>query len=115
MIIVTGGPNSSSLAASAASASPVSAPVTVVHTITPIQPMQSPLGPFFSMFSPNEIFGIVFALVFIVWALYTVVVLYHWFRYGRRSTITIPMIIVHFVVSGFLFLMASSAFISSFL
>ena len=98
-----------------ASAAVTVAPVTATNAIPPTQiaQMQSPFGTLFNSISQVQLFGIVFGLVFLVWVLYTTIVLYHWFRYSRKSRLTIPVVVVHLVVSGFLFLMASSAFLSS--
>ena len=46
--------------------------------------------------------------IFIVWAVYTVVVAYHWLRYGHRSWLAIPAVVVHVFISGLcIFLIAS--------
>jgi tellurite resistance protein TehA-like permease len=61
-------------------------------------------------FSTGEVLEIVFALVFAVWAIYTIVVFYHWIRYGHSTKISIPALILHVIVSSALFLMAASGF-----
>lgn len=58
----------------------------------------------------SSILTIIFFLIFLFWAIYTVVVAYHWFRYGHRSWLAIPAIVVHVVISGLcIFLIASGA------
>ncbi len=70
--------------------------------------MQSP----FVSFAANQprVLEIVFVLIFFVWAIYTIVMIYHWIKYGHRSKIAIPAIIIHLIVSTLLFLMAASGF-----
>lgn len=56
----------------------------------------------------SSILTIVFFLVFVGWAVYSVVAAYHWFRYGHRSWLAIPALAIHIIVSGiFILLMAS--------
>ncbi len=93
-------------------ASGASAPVTAVQAI-PVNPISSPFGTLFATFTPVQVFGIVFFLIFVVWAIYTIVFIYHWFRYNRSSPLTIPFITLHLMVSAFLFLMASSGFLTA--
>jgi len=56
----------------------------------------------------SSILTIVFFLIFVAWTIYTVVVAYHWFRYGHRSWLAIPAIVVHLIISGILILMIAS-------
>jgi hypothetical protein len=43
--------------------------------------------------------SIAFLVLFIIWAIYTVIAGYHWLRYGHRSIVAIPALIVHVVAS----------------
>ncbi|MDB5236933.1 MAG: hypothetical protein JWL88_35 [Parcubacteria group bacterium] len=43
---------------------------------------------------------VLFSVVFIVWIIYTLVVIYHWFRYRHKSWFAVPAIVLHFFVSG---------------
>ena len=79
----------------------------------PFQPLQSPLGTSFIRLSTAEVFLIVFSLIFVIWLIYTAVAAYHWFRFGHRSAIGVPALLVHVFVSGFLFLLAGSAFLGT--
>jgi tellurite resistance protein TehA-like permease len=54
----------------------------------------------FSAFLP-----VIFAVAFFIWTAYTIIVAYHWFRYGHRSLLAIPMLAVHVGVSGVLLLL----------
>jgi hypothetical protein len=76
-----------------------------------ISPLQSLRIPFMqasrATFSTVQVLEIVFALV---WAIYTLVVFYHWIRYGHSLKAGIPALIIHLVVSGALFLFAASGF-----
>jgi len=58
----------------------------------------------------EQVVSVVFALLFILWALYTLITAYHWVRYGHRSSIAIPALITHVIVSGYLALFAVSGF-----
>lgn len=73
-----------------------------------MQPI-SPL-PSFSLFSVGGLesfLAVVITIVFIWWALFTLVSSYHWLRYARDSWIAIPAIAVHLFVSGWIFVFAT--------
>jgi tellurite resistance protein TehA-like permease len=44
--------------------------------------------------------AVIFSLVFVMWAIYTFVVIYHWFRYRHKSWFAVPIIVVHLFISG---------------
>ena len=50
----------------------------------------------------GSVVAIAFAILFIVWALYTVIAGDHWLRYGHSSAVAIPALITHVVVSWLL-------------
>lgn len=56
----------------------------------------------------SSILTIVFFLVFVAWAIYTIVVAYHWFRYGHRSWLAVPAIVAHVIFSGMCILIMAS-------
>ena len=58
----------------------------------------------------EQVIAVVFALLFILWALYTLITTYHWLRYGHRSSVAIPALITHVIVSGYLAVYAVSGF-----
>ena len=68
------------------------------------------LPAFLQNVSADQVVAVTFALLFILWALYTLITTYHWLRYGHRSSIAIPALITHVVVSGYLALYAVSGF-----
>lgn len=73
----------------------------------------SPAGsslPLFTAAEAQHAISIGFALLFILWSIYTVITSYHWLRYGHRSAVAIPALIMHVIVSGFLALYAISGF-----
>jgi hypothetical protein len=70
-------------------------------------PFESPLYSLPSLHVGN-LFIILFFLVFVAWAVYTIIAAYHWFRYGHRSWLAIPAIVTHVVVSGALILYIAS-------
>jgi tellurite resistance protein TehA-like permease len=63
-------------------------------------------GGSFSLPDVSSVFPAIFAIAFFIWVVYTLVVTYHWIRYGHRSLITVPMLVLHVVVSGTLMLLA---------
>lgn len=53
--------------------------------------------------APADLSGVIpvlFSLVFIVWVIYTLVVIYHWFRYRHKSWFAVPLNAMHLFVSG---------------
>lgn len=58
--------------------------------------------PLFTEIEAQQAVSILFTLLFILWALYTLITAYHWLRYGHRSSVAIPALITHVVVSGLL-------------
>ena len=74
----------------------------------PLVPFAPPA--FLQYVNVDQVVSVVFALLFILWALYTLITAYHWLRYGHRSSVAIPALITHVVVSGFLSLYAVSGF-----
>ena len=49
-----------------------------------------------------------FLLAIVVWIIYTLIVCYHWLRYGHRSWFAIPAIVLHIFMSGFFIIFALS-------
>lgn len=47
---------------------------------------------------------VAFTLLFIVWVVYTIVIIYHWFRYRHQSWFAVPAVVLHLFVSGTIFL-----------
>ena len=74
-----------------------------------LQYIPSPIASF--ALNQGQMLEIVFFLVFFVWGIYTIVIIYHWMRYGNRAAVAVPVIIAHFVISLALFLMAAIAFV----
>lgn len=58
----------------------------------------------------ETVLAVVMTLVFIWWAIFTLVVIYHWFRYARDSWVTVPVLVLHVVVSGWIFVFAIGGF-----
>ncbi|MFA9263045.1 MAG: hypothetical protein ACEQSB_06920, partial [Undibacterium sp.] len=65
---------------------------------------------FLSHIDASQVVSVLLALLFIVWAVYTIVASYHWLRYGHNSTVAIPALVVHIAMSGYLALFAISGF-----
>ncbi|MEA2701932.1 MAG: hypothetical protein QOE22_641 [Candidatus Parcubacteria bacterium] len=66
------------------------------------------LGGGFGISDLSVAFPVIFAIVFFIWVAYTLVLAYHWFRYGHRSFLAVPMLVLHVVVSGTLMLLAAA-------
>ena len=68
-------------------------------------------SPFVSFtLSQGQVLESLFGIVFFVWVIYSIVIVYHWIRYGHRSPIGVSALIAHFVISLGLFLLAASGF-----
>ncbi|KND51032.1 MAG: hypothetical protein AB202_01315 [Parcubacteria bacterium C7867-007] len=52
----------------------------------------------------SGVIPVVFSIIFLIWTIYSIVIMYHWFRYHHRSWFAVPAIVMHFVVSGFIIL-----------
>ncbi len=63
--------------------------------------------PSFPAASIETILAIVITIVFIWWAIFTVVAIYHWFRFARDSWLAVPAVAVHLFVSGWIFVFAT--------
>lgn len=64
-------------------------------------PFDKPLVSFSSA-DFSGILTIAFFVLFVVWVIYTLIVAYHWFRYGRHSWLAVPAICLHLFVSSVL-------------
>ncbi|HEX2792319.1 MAG TPA: hypothetical protein VHO23_01205 [Candidatus Paceibacterota bacterium] len=71
------------------------------------------IGPAFSAASAYQVVSVAAWVIFILWALYTLIAAYHWLRYGHRSPIAIPALVAHVIVSALLALYAISGFIAT--
>ena len=49
--------------------------------------------------SPGTVVVWVLYVIFAFWALYTLVAIYHWFKYSHASSIAFPAIAVHLFIS----------------
>lgn len=90
------------------------------HFAVAVQPgVNAPLNPFPPspyVTTPASIpFGSIFTglffIILFVWLIYTLVVAYHWFRYGHRSWFAIPAMAMHLFVSGFCIAFALSGLV----
>lgn len=73
-----------------------------------MQPTVVPsLLPSFPAASLETILAAVITLVFIWWAIFTGVAIYHWVRFARDSWLAVPAIAVHLFVSGWIFVFAT--------
>lgn len=70
--------------------------------------LQSPFVTIFSFVNVSQIISVVFLVLFLIWLVYTIISAYHLLRYGHRSSVTIPALIVHLIMSGFLALYSVS-------
>ena len=59
---------------------------------SPLEAVSSPLSIFPEGASAYDILSVVFTVIFILWAIYTVIAIYHWLRFGRNSWLAVPAI-----------------------
>ena len=71
------------------------------QAVQTLQPGQAPAPLHIDL---SGIVPVVFSLIFLVWVIYTFIVIYHWFRYRHKSWFAVPAIALHFFVSGSLIL-----------
>ncbi len=62
----------------------------------------------FGNVTSESVISVLFTLIFIWWLIYTMVAVYHWFRYGRSSWIAVPAVALHLAVSGGIFIYMTS-------
>lgn len=72
-------------------------------------PTELPIPKFaiFDAISTEGVISVVITLVFIWWAIYTLVAIYHWFRYGRDSWVAVPAVVLHLAISVWIFVFAT--------
>lgn len=68
------------------------------------------LAPTLSVIDPMKVVSVIAWAMFVLWLLYTFIATYHWLRYGYRSSIALPAIFMHLIVSAALALFAISGF-----
>lgn len=77
----------------------------------PLTGISSPLeafAPLIARIDVTSVVSVTFALLFLVWVIYTVIASYHLLRYGHSSAVAIPAILTHVLVSFLLSLFAIS-------
>lgn len=77
---------------------------------TPLQGVSNPLSFLPPATSAYDVLSIVFTIIFILWALYTLIAIYHWLRFARTSWIAVPAVGLHLFVSAVLMIFATSGF-----
>lgn len=78
----------------------------------PFAPAFDPALPFFTPVETEQAVSILFAAGFILWALFTIITAYHWLRYGHRSSVALPALATHVIVSALIAIYAVSGLIS---
>ncbi len=73
----------------------------------PLQPFALPQGISIHL-SAGSTIGWALLLVFLIWAVYTLVASYHWIRYSHAPAVALPAIIAHLAVSAALMSFALS-------
>ncbi len=61
----------------------------------------------FGAVSVESVLSILILVVFAWWAIFTLVVIYHWARYARDSWMAVPAIAAHLAVSAWIFVFAT--------
>ncbi|MFM2330994.1 MAG: hypothetical protein RLZZ26_501 [Candidatus Parcubacteria bacterium] len=69
------------------------------HPLQPFHPPTSLTTLFPSGFSSGLVAPTLLSFVLIFWAVYTMVAVYHWFKYSHASLVAVPAIGVHLFVS----------------
>ncbi|HET9641411.1 MAG TPA: hypothetical protein VFP46_01000 [Candidatus Paceibacterota bacterium] len=69
----------------------------------PLQPFAPPTALFtdlhFAGLSAGFALELVLFFAFSFWAVYTIVAIYHWFRFSHASLVTFPAVATHLIVS----------------
>lgn len=68
------------------------------------------LVPEFQLFTSaglESVLAVIITIVFIWWAVFTLVAFYHWFRFGRDTWVAVPAVVLHLFVSGWIFIFAT--------
>ncbi|HYE23048.1 MAG TPA: hypothetical protein VEA92_01185 [Candidatus Paceibacterota bacterium] len=76
----------------------------------PIEAIGSPLSFLPRVDNAYDLVSILFTGIFLLWAIYTVISIYHWLRYGHNSWIAVPSIALHLFISAVLMIFATSGF-----
>ena len=76
----------------------------------PLDAISSPLSFLPRITTAYDLVSIIFTLVFLTWAVYTIISIYHWMRYGHHSWIAVPAIGAHLFISAALMIFATSGF-----
>lgn len=76
----------------------------------PLQPL--PVPSFLTTLDSRVVLSSIFLMLAFVWLIYTLVATYHWLRYGHRSAVAIPVLIIYVVVSWLLASYAVSGFVA---
>ena len=61
----------------------------------------------FSAANLETVLAVVITIVFIWWAVFTLVAVYHWMRYARDTWLAVPALAVHLFVSAWIFIFAT--------
>lgn len=79
-------------------------------TDAPLRPFAPPAGLSIAVPAGALLDWILFA-VFLFWCVYTLVAVYHWFKYSHAGAVALPAIIVHIAVSSVLLGLAVSGLV----
>lgn len=66
-----------------------------------------PVVPVFGLMQPELVLSVIVTVVFVWWAIFTIVAGYHLLRFARDSWFTLPALALHLIVSGWLFVFAT--------
>lgn len=72
--------------------------------------IETPLATLWDILPTGQLVPVAFTIIFGLWAIYTLVVAYHWIRYGHQSWMAFPAIAAHLFVSGWLIVYATAGF-----
>ena len=83
-----------------------------LQTMPTANPFANPITARIVSIDPTKAIAVIFLLIAAVWLIYTIVAGYHLFRYGHKSSVSIPAVLLHIFISAAFFLYALSGFAS---
>jgi hypothetical protein len=76
-----------------------------------MQDSYTPVAIVVSKLPVAQVMPVIFFLVFLVWAIYTLVAIYHWLRYSNNTTVALCALTTHGIVSALIAIYAVSGFV----
>ena len=74
-----------------------------------MQPQIPTFVPNFPAADIQTILAVIITLIFLWWAIFSAVAIYHWIRFERDSMVAVPAIAVYIFVSAWIFVFSTGA------